>query len=702
MKRIFTYLAVPAVIIGLAFAYMPFLATNSTAATTNLQLGGAIYQWNAGDFSSEPFRAAVRQIQATHANYVTLVIPYYQDNTTASTIYPGDDTPTDADLTNAINYAHSLGLKVMLKPHITNKAGGWRAYINASNRTSWYASYGAMLNHLGDIAKQNNVEEICIGTELITMTASTSNPDNTTQWNKMIQSLRSRYPGLLTYSANWGGEGFNEEVAHIGFWQNLDSIGISGYYTLSGGTVQDFVNSWTNWNKNKILPLYNQYHKPIIFTELGYRSVDGAHSDPFDGQRGGNVNLQEQVNLYEAFFKFWSTQPHFGGIQIWNFDPDPNAGGVNQNHYTPQNKPAYNTITKWFTDLTDGSTPPPPPPPPTGTWSATASGTVNPVGSATTFAARINPGTTLNGLVDFEIYSTSGTRVYQQVMDNQSFQTNQAVTLNPSWTPTTAGTYVLKVGVFSNDWSTNYYWNNSALTFNVGQTPPPPPPPPTTGTRVTSLTLYNANTDKAIGTFSSGAIINTTQTPNVSVLANTTGTPIGSVEFKVDGTRVHIENGAPYSINGNTGTDYLPWKLPAKGNHTLTVTLYTQQKAAGSVIGQPYVVNFTVTSGTTPPPPTNNDVTIISPVNNTVVNGVRTLKATISGKNLADYTMYWNVDGGGLNQMYNATDGSQAKQYDINFTGWNWKGTGPYTINVIAKDTAGNTLSQKSVSVTVQ
>lgn len=54
-------------------------------------------------------------IVATRA--CSVVVYWVQDNITSTQIYyPSPRGPTVADITHAVNYAHSLGLKVALKP----------------------------------------------------------------------------------------------------------------------------------------------------------------------------------------------------------------------------------------------------------------------------------------------------------------------------------------------------------------------------------------------------------------------------------------------------------------------------------------------------------------------------------------------------------------------------------------------------------
>jgi hypothetical protein len=61
--------------------------------------------------------------------------------------------------------------------------------------------------------------------------------------------------------------------------------------------------------------------------------------------------------------------------------------------------------------------------------------------------------------------------------------------------------------------------------------------------------------------------------------------------------------------------------------------------------------------------------------------------------------MYWQVDGDQLNEMQNNDTDYPHKEVLVDLSGWNWKNEGPYNINFVSKDLAGNTISQKSVNI---
>lgn len=130
--------------------------------------------------------------------------------------------------------------------------------------------------------------------------------------------------------------------------------------------------------------------------------------------------------------------------------------------------------------------------------------------------------------------------------------------------------------------------------------------PATSGQAVTSLTLFNADTDLPIAGYDplpSGATLNlaTLPTKNLSIRANTNPATVGSVRFAYDGNaNYHLEGLPPYAIAGDNGLtssgtpNYNAW-TPAVGSHTLTVTPYTGGGAGGTA-GTSLTVTFTVTN----------------------------------------------------------------------------------------------------------
>lgn len=183
-----------------------------------------------------------------------------------------------------------------------------------------------------------------------------------------------------------------------------------------------------------------------------------------------------------------------------------------------------------------------------------------------------NGGTANDKIVDVEIFDSTGSRVLQQFFEHQFFTGGTPISYNVNWTAGSAGTYTVRVGIFTSGWASLDTWNNNALSIAVGGSAPPP---------------------------------------------------------------------SSYQIN-------IWW-----------------------------------------------------PTDGVSVSGTQPFKALVSGLSLSSYVMYWQVDGGQLNSMYDSTTDAPHKEAMVDLSGWTWRGNGPYTVNFVAKDLNGNILVQSSVSITV-
>ena len=97
------------------------------------------------------------------------------------------------------------------------------------------------------------------------------------------------------------------------------------------------------------------------------------------------------------------------------------------------------------------------------------------VGTAVTVLATyaLLPGTgpLASGIADFEVYAVTpsgqDSKVNQQYTQT-SFSPSQSVqSFAYTWTPSSAGTFAVMLGVFDGQWATDFHWNGSALTLNV-------------------------------------------------------------------------------------------------------------------------------------------------------------------------------------------------------------------------------------------
>ena len=198
----------------------------------------------------------------------------------------------------------------MLKPHVDAINGQWRGDFNPSNLDAWFQSYTQFIVRYAQIAQEESVEAFVMGTEFRTISGAA----NRNRWLAVITAVRNVYSGTLTYAANATFPG--DEFASVSFWDQLDLIGLDGYFNLTNlnnPTLAQLISAWTNNRngENSVAAVQNfasSRGKPLIFTEIGYKSTDRTNVEPWNFGLSGAVDTAEQRDCYEAAFTVWSQQ----------------------------------------------------------------------------------------------------------------------------------------------------------------------------------------------------------------------------------------------------------------------------------------------------------------------------------------------------------------------------------------------------------
>ncbi|HMA37731.1 MAG TPA: glycoside hydrolase TIM-barrel-like domain-containing protein [Chloroflexia bacterium] len=251
-------------------------------------------------------------------------------------------TASDESLGQAIDTAHALGLKVLLKPHVDwRESPSWRGYIYFDDqqapggRADWWASYRAMIGDTVRLALDHGAEGICIGTEFWSINKE---PGSAAEWTRIIQQIRALgYRGQLTYAANWGAFGADAEYNRpglAGVWQQLDFVGVDAYYPISDArdpTLDALVAGWHQGpppvqqdNVAELTKLHEQTGKSIVFTEIGYPAIDYGAKNP-GGDDAGPENLALQSRAAQAVYQVWGDVPWWGGALWWQYGPVANT-----------------------------------------------------------------------------------------------------------------------------------------------------------------------------------------------------------------------------------------------------------------------------------------------------------------------------------------------------------------------------------------
>jgi hypothetical protein len=286
------------------------------------------------NFDSADSNESLRLLRLTNTEWVAICIFWYQENITSAEIYPSYDTPSNSSVIQAISRCHELGMKVMLKPMVDLLDGNWRGLIPPS--TEWFANYTNFIDFWAEFSQGNKVDMLCVGCEFY------GSDGQTASWENIIATVRQRYSGPITYAA--------ANYQNVHWWGSMDYVGIDAYFSLtnkSNPTVEELKAGWSP-RVEEMSSWQATVNKPIIFTEIGYRSADGTNEAPADATTPASIDLQEQVDCYNATFQTFSDKDWFYGFYWWNWETSPNAGGENDTGYTPQNKPVQSLITSRY------------------------------------------------------------------------------------------------------------------------------------------------------------------------------------------------------------------------------------------------------------------------------------------------------------------------------------------------------------------
>ena len=293
-------------------------------------------------------RAALRD---TGANWMGLLVTWYQQDASSNVIARHPDPNkdhSDARIRTAIRDAHSRGLRVMLKPHVDALNGQWRGDFNPSNPAAWFQSYTQLVLHYAQIAQEEGVELYCMGTEFKTISGAA----NRDRWVTVINAIRGVYSGPLTYAANATFPA--DEFTSVSFWDQIDLIGLDGYFTLTDQLNPTLAQLIAAWRSNRfgedlvaaVENFANSRQKPVIFTEIGYKSTDGTNREPWNFGLSGALDTAEQRDCYEAAFTVWSQKSTWmKGFFWWAWPVPPPA--TNDTDYNPRNKPAESVLRTW-------------------------------------------------------------------------------------------------------------------------------------------------------------------------------------------------------------------------------------------------------------------------------------------------------------------------------------------------------------------
>jgi len=269
---------------------------------------------------------------------------------------------SDNGLRETTRLARQFGIKTILKPHIwlRDSQGKWRGEIKMENEEDWqmwFSNYEEFILHYARLAEEEKIEMLCIGTELHRTCV-----EREADWRNLIARIRQVYSGELTYAAN-----FADEYEEVAFWDVLDYIGVQGYFPVAKNeepSVEEVKEGWQTHLKH-LRQFSDKYEKPILFTEIGYKSTKDAGIEPWQwperldrALRENIFSQQTQAHLYQGMFEALADQSFIAGFHFWKWYPPIPEGAERRGRstdnnvfnidFTPQNKEAQQVMKEWF------------------------------------------------------------------------------------------------------------------------------------------------------------------------------------------------------------------------------------------------------------------------------------------------------------------------------------------------------------------
>jgi hypothetical protein len=311
--------------------------------------GYAIYN---GYMSKLATEAIAKQSDQLNCNALA-VIPYsYMRDPRQPSFIPivdGAGSENDQSVIHSALAAKAKGMTVMLKPQLWLGGGNWPGDVEMTSEADWQAfftNYHRWMRHYALLAEIWQMDVLCIGTELAKTTHAREQ-----DWRALVGRIRGLYSGKLTYAANWG-----SEFEKFPFADALDYLGVDCYYPLSKNPDATKAELQAGFADilTKLEAKQREAGKPLIFTEIGFRSTDAPWQQPHEPSRRGDDNLyngEHQELCYEVVLEAIRDQPWIGGIFWWKFPSYIEHREDGNDDFTPNRKPAEKVIRQWFAKM---------------------------------------------------------------------------------------------------------------------------------------------------------------------------------------------------------------------------------------------------------------------------------------------------------------------------------------------------------------
>lgn len=274
-------------------------------------------------------------------NAYNITFPYFQDNYQAVEVKRGESTPRDEKICTTIQEGKKRGFLVTVRPSMDEASliptGHWRGSISPKNVSAWFDSYRTLIWSYADLANRCGADIVSIGFELNSMEKYTE------EWSVLIQGLRERFKGKITYAGNWV---IREQVK---FWDYLDFISIDQFAPVQapvGASIEQLTASWKNQEYFQALRNAHNEGKRVVLAEIGATAQTGSHLRPYIWDNNTPVNLEAQRRYYAAACAVYSDE--VDGMYWWAFELYAPNNPSTDGGFNPMGKPAEEEVKRCY------------------------------------------------------------------------------------------------------------------------------------------------------------------------------------------------------------------------------------------------------------------------------------------------------------------------------------------------------------------
>lgn len=310
-------------------------------------------------------RREVDRMVELNVNAVVLTPIVMQDTAHTTRQYRDFEvTPNDHELYTIIEYMHTKGLSVCLRPMTETQDGCGRLQVwfqpdreRIPGRVSdhwkrWFESFTLRSLHYARLAADTHCERYGLDSEL------DRTVDQHDAYRRVLEAVRSVYQGPVTscHTTHTGLLDFERELANPDhWWHRLDELQLSCYERGAdhpGATVDEIAVNLES-ARERFRRVATLFGKPISFGECGCSSSTGGAMNPSGWSADGDYDGEEQANYLDAVLRTFWDEGWWAGLYWWKWDEQNNRPQFKTDPrgdkgFTLSGKPAATVMKQWF------------------------------------------------------------------------------------------------------------------------------------------------------------------------------------------------------------------------------------------------------------------------------------------------------------------------------------------------------------------